>query len=269
MKKALLGTILLAAFALLVARQFQETKPTQISGQSMGTTWHLRSTSPEKYATLIQQELDTIESALSTWDENSELCRYNRGEVAEPSAILSEALAVAEQLEIQTDGKFTPHILRAVTDAGFAPKSATNAHQIDLSAMAKGYAVDKVRDRLRDAGLHNFVFELGGELFASGLQSDGSPWEVIIANPHGGEAKVIALHNQALATSGNQYQIASVTGDGQIVSHLIDPETDKPIHRPLSSVSVIAKDCATADAWATAAFIAGPDADLPVEAIWQ
>lgn len=269
MKKILLGTTLLAALGLLAFRQFHQPPPTIISGQSMGTTWHLRCVSPEKLATLVQQELDTIESALSTWDEHSELCRYNRGEVIQPSAILAEALAIAGQLESETGGKFTPHILRSVTDAGFAPQSATTAHQIDLSGMAKGFAADKIRDRLRAAGHHNFVFELGGEIFASGLQSDGSPWKVAIANPNGSQGKTITLHDQALATSGNQYQIAAITGDGQIVSHLIDPETGTPIQRPPSSVSVIAENCATADAWATAAFIAGPQADLPVKTIWQ
>jgi len=269
MKKILLGTILLTALGLLAYRQSHHPEPTTVSGQSMGTSWHLRSASPEKFAALIQQELDTIENALSTWNENSELCRYNRGEIDEPSAILSEALALAGQFEIQTDGKFTPHILRAVSNAGFAPKSATTVHQIDLSAMAKGYAVDRVRDCLRAAGLHDFVFELGGEIFASGCRPDGSPWKVVITNPHGGIGKIITLHNQALATSGNQYQIAAVSDDGQIASHLIDPATGKPIQRPLSSVSVIAEDCVTADAWATAAFIAGPQADLPVTTIWQ
>ena len=113
----------------------------------------------------------------------------------------------------------------------------------------------------------DFIFELGGEIIVI-----GDAWEVGIESPDPegrSIARTVRLKDKAPATSGNYRQFKLVPGG--LAGHIIDPETLKPIVRPPSSVSVIAKDCATADAWATALFVLGPELPGPgdIEVFWN
>lgn len=115
-------------------------------------------------------------------------------------------------------------------------------------------------ERLRQLGVRDFVFELGGEVIAG----DGDrPVEIERPTSQVHEIyRTLTIRNRALATSGNYHQ----------PGHIIDLHTGKPVKRPASSVSVIAADCATADAWATALFVLGPELkDFPddIEVAWQ
>jgi thiamine biosynthesis lipoprotein len=125
--------------------------------------------------------------------------------------------------------------------------------------IGKGYAVDRVAEALTEAGLEDFLFELGGEIIAV-----GGEWEVGIERPDPSGrsiARMVKLKNRALATSGNYRQFRPAAGG--FASHIIDPRTGKPVVRPPCSVSVIAGDCATADAWATALFVLGKEISNP------
>ena len=134
---------------------------------------------------------------------------------------------------------------------------------MDLSALAKGYAVDRVATVLRDGGYSSFMVEVGGEVVAQGRNADGRSWRVGIEEPDAVQRTVYAavtLEGSALATSGDyrNYRIA----DGRRISHIIDPRTGRPAGHSLASVSVVSATCMVADAWATALSVLGPEEGL-------
>jgi thiamine biosynthesis lipoprotein len=133
--------------------------------------------------------------------------------------------------------------------------------EIDLSAIAKGYAVDLVVERLIAVERENLMAEVGGEIVARGLNPRGESWRLGIETPteQGREVhRVVSLQDMAMATSGdyrNYYEV-----EGERVSHLIDPRTLRPVEHRLASVTVVAPRCSTADAWATGLSVLGiPD----------
>jgi len=132
--------------------------------------------------------------------------------------------------------------------------------EIDLSAIAKGYAVDALARLLEENGIENYLVEIGGEVRARGRKPDGSAWRIGIEIPQDrGRAieQVLALHDISVATSGDYRNYFEQ--DGVRYSHTIDPATGYPIRRGLASVTVLANDCARADALATALMVMGPD----------
>jgi len=135
--------------------------------------------------------------------------------------------------------------------------------QVDLSGIAKGYGVDHVVRGLRSLGREDFLVEIGGEIRAAGERPGGGPWRVAIEKPldHGRAIQeVIPLSDRAMATSGD-YRIF-YREKGRRVSHTLDPRTGRPIDDDTASATVLAPDCATADAWATALLVLGPDPGL-------
>jgi thiamine biosynthesis lipoprotein len=129
-----------------------------------------------------------------------------------------------------------------------------------LSAIAKGYGVDAVADFLASKGVSAFLVEIGGEVSAQGRKPGGDVWRLAIEEPVSEQRqvnRVVAIGNRAMATSGdyrNYYE-----SDGRRFSHIIDPEDGRPIDHNLASVTVIADDCMTADALATAFNVMGPE----------
>jgi thiamine biosynthesis lipoprotein len=242
-------------FALLMVSCNPPNVEKILTGEAMGTTWKLAwrgATSPG----MKQAVTDTLkkwEDVLSQWQPESDLSRFNRGESATPE--LQRVIDLAVGIRVASGGAFDHCMLKETGEAGFGP----GGDGIDLSAIGKGFAVDRVGEALRELGVNDFVFELGGEVLAG----DGE-WEVAIEKPDPAATVIshsIKLRNQALATSGNYRQFKPAPGG--LASHILDPRIRKPIVRPPSSVSVMAADCATADAWATALFVLGPDAPPP------
>jgi thiamine biosynthesis lipoprotein len=265
MKRIALIALAAAAVLLLLKSLSPETdRPSSIGtirGNAMGTTWSLRCKAPKRFHNLITKTLSRYEQLLSHWQTDSEISRLNAGGIAKPSVELEKLLSHATEFKKHTGGAYDHTLLRQTQAAGFAPNLLTNAHSYDLSGLAKGYVIDQLTQQLHAEGIKDFVIELGGECYASGTQANGSPWPVQIPSPVGGEAFIVHLSNQAIATSGNYHQVASIK-DGKITSHLIDPSSGKPNTTPARSVSIIAADCITADAYATAMFI-NPDLTLP------
>jgi thiamine biosynthesis lipoprotein len=138
--------------------------------------------------------------------------------------------------------------------------------KLDFSAIAKGYGVDAIGSLLEDHGVMNYLVEIGGEVRARGQHSNGRPWRIGIEKPTENVAAdrsvqmVINLQNAGLATSGTyrNYEIK----DGKRIAHIIDPATGYPAQNSLVSVSVVAGDTMTADAYATALMVMGLDAGL-------
>lgn len=254
----------------------------------------------------VQAELDIVVAQMSTWLHGSDVDRFNnapagtRHAVPEPMAhVLQAALWMADV----SGGAFNPAAGALVnlwgfgpapryTDAGFAPPANSavqsalaqldwralrwDGHHrtieqpggvlLDFSAIAKGYAVDRVALRLAQLGLHHALVEVGGELRGQGMRPDGQPWWVDLELPPVaiGVAPMrptrLALHGLSVATSGD-YRRVYAHGETAF-AHTIDPRLGRPVAHGLASVSVVHGECLWADAWSTALTVLGRDAGM-------
>lgn len=132
--------------------------------------------------------------------------------------------------------------------------------QLDFNAIAQGYSVDVIFKYFQQQGIRDIMVEIGGEVRAMGQNPEGELWRIGIDKPEDNNAErelaaVVPVNNKALATSGNYRKFYEV--DGQRYSHTIDPKTGRPVRHGLLSASVLADDCASADAYATAFMVLG------------
>lgn len=246
----------------------------------------------------VRQRLEEIERQMSHYNPESELSRFNRapaGKSIEISPEFAQVLRCALQLSEDTGGAFDPTLGKLIKAWGFGPDDrperfpdeselqeiqnqigfrhiqfvSSNAIvkqveglELNLSAIAKGYAVDELAKLLRTHGIENAFVEIGGEVVAYGHNPYGKPWRVGIETPNPASApgesitRIVLLTNDAIATSGD-YRNFRMTPDGRRLPHILDPRTRQPVRHSLASVSVIARDCMTADGLATAAFVLG------------
>ncbi len=134
--------------------------------------------------------------------------------------------------------------------------------QLDFSALAKGYAVDKIGEFLFTKNINNYLVEIGGEVVCRGVNAKGQIWNIAINDPRPGAGlsdfvAVLPLDNKGMATSGNYRNFYEV--DGKKYGHTINPKTGFPEKHELISASIVAMDCMTADALATACMVKGPN----------
>jgi thiamine biosynthesis lipoprotein len=151
-----------------------------------------------------------------------------------------------------------------VLDDGFLMKKRVQV-TVDLSSIAKGYGVDQIADIIRNEGYQDYLVEIGGEIFASGYRKDGALWRIGINRPQTDAAadevyKVVNLHNQAFATSGDYRNF--FVFDGIRYAHVIDPRSGYPISNRVVSVTIIADTCTYADGLATAVMVMGSNQGL-------
>jgi thiamine biosynthesis lipoprotein len=255
-------TVILLGFLMLLGFLFwkRTAHPGELQGSAMGVRWSLEWRGKGPPRAELKREIVAVlehwEQVLSQWRPTSDLSRYNRGEAMTPD--LARVLSLAEGIKTATGGAFDPYLLGKVHAAGFGPAG----EGIDLSSIGKGFAADRVGERLRELGVNDFVFALAGEVLAG-----DEAWPVDIEEPRldgRSIATTVQLKRRAIATSGN-YRQFRLTDEG-LVTHIIDPATGRSVMRPPSSVTVMAGDCATASAWATALFVRGPGfKDYPAE----
>lgn len=264
----------------------------------------------EPVRSAVQAELDLVVAQMSTWLAGSHIDRFNRAAAdtlhTVPDA-MAEVLDAALWLADASGGAFNPAAGALVnvwgfgpspryTDAGFLPpapdavqgalattdwralwwnRTDHEARQpggvwLDFSAIAKGYAVDRVSRRLAGMGLHHHLVEVGGELRGSGLRLGGQPWWVDLESPpvapgHSPlQTTRVALHGLSVATSGDYRRV--YTRDGLRWPHTIDPRSGRPVSNGLASVSVLHTQCLWADAWSTALTVLGRDDGLALAA---
>jgi len=257
------------------------------SGESMGTSWSLQAVSaPPDAAEVVRSALDRVVAQMSQWEPESDLSRFNRAAAGEWFPVPSElAHVVTAALEIAaaSGGAFDPCLGNLTERWGFGaagpvenipddpPPSNRKVEldgsrirrdagaALDLSGIAKGYAVDLVAERLLGLGLRHFLIEVGGELRGEGIRPDGQPWWVDVEMPPTSSVPPwrIALHDASVATSGNYRRGFAV--DGRHYSHSFDPRSGRPIVHGVSSVTVVHRSCMMADGWATALTILGPE----------
>jgi thiamine biosynthesis lipoprotein len=132
--------------------------------------------------------------------------------------------------------------------------------ELELSAIAPGYAVDLIARRFIARGVADFMIEVGGELRTAGRNPDGAPWRIGIERPDappGTPQITVMLSGQSVSTSGDYREFFEV--DGRRYSHVLDPRSLRPVEHGLASVTVLAPDCMRADALSTALMVLGPD----------
>lgn len=243
----------------------------------------------------VDSLLLAINASVSTYDAQSELSRFNAFADTTPVSISAAFRSVVQQaLDVYTasDAHFDVTVGPLVDAWGFGapertpepPSRATLDSlrafvgsdklrlseqglsksdprvRVDLSAIAKGFAVDQVSQLLSARGLSEHLVEIGGELRARGRNVRGEPFRVGIEEPDPDRITVrlaVALADRALASSGNYRNFYEV--GGVRYAHTIDPKTGAPVRHTLLAVSVLHVECSLADAWATALMAAGPD----------
>lgn len=244
---------------------------------------------------VIEERLTSLNNNLSHFRQDAEVARFNRWNdtgwmpISQDTATV---VAYAQQVSELSDGAFDITLAPAIDAWGFGteatfdtPASTTlrNARlhsgyqklrlrsdsralrkldplvRINLSAIAKGYAVDQLAYLLETRGLNRYLIEIGGEIRTAGTRSDGQPWRIGIQPPEGDMQieYVVTPGDAAIATSGD-YRNYYLTDDRRI-SHTIDPATARPVVNRIASVSVIAPDAMQADALATAFMVMGRD----------
>lgn len=298
-KKRLLlfGTALLLVFLLVSYVRSDNPRLQHIMGQTMGTIVYnvkYMGVAVEGLDKTIAEELVAFNNSLSTYITNSEISTVNReGSFEFQSPYFLPVLEKSLEIFKSTDGAFDPSIGPLVQAWGFGPDkripnlnsetvdslrsivgfeqvsftatsvSLPDNFQIDFSAIAKGYAVDVVAELLEAKGISNYLVEIGGEVRCRGVNEKDKPWSLGIEDPTN-EANeqewmaIVRLKDRSLATSGNYRNYYEV--DGRTFAHIIDPRTGYTARHNLLSASVFAKDCMTADAYATAFMVLGLEA---------
>src|SRR3972149_1833175 len=172
--------------------------------------------------------------------------------------------AVVDSLRLLVDYR---NVSLVEKDGKFYVRKKDKRIQVDFSAIAKGYGVDLIGMLLEEKGIENYMVEIGGEVRAKGKNEKNEWWRIGVEKPvddasaSNHELKdILKLENKSLATSGNYRNF--YYRNGKKVSHEIDPKTGYPAMNNLLSVTVIADDCMTADAYATAFMVLGLEKTL-------
>ena len=253
----------------------------------------------EQLAKIVDDQLEHVNQLMSTYKDDSDVSRFNRAAANEWVEVHPDTVAVvARSLEISemTESAFDITVGPAVLLWNFGPakdnkfsipteqelkdvraivgwkkvevrseppaiRKLVDGVQIDLSAIAKGYAVDRVAEALAKVQCENLLVEVGGEVVAVGTPANKPHWRVGIEKPQKGFARdieeVAELSNAGMATSGD-YRNFKIK-DGKKYSHTIDPATCEPALNRLATVCVVADDCMTADALATGLMVMGEE----------
>jgi thiamine biosynthesis lipoprotein len=267
-------------------------------GASMGTTWSARVAAGriDDLRPELQAELNAVVAQMSHWDGDSLLSRYNRapaGTWVDLPAQFFDVMDYALWARDASGGAYDPAAGALVNLWGFGPArrydhagfyapdadaiarvQAQRVHVeldragrrlqqpggavLDLSSIAKGYAVDRLAQCLERRGLHHYLVEVGGELRGAGVKPDGHPWWVEVEGVPDADAAqtTVALHGLSIATSGDYRQY--FTQNQRRVSHTLDPRTGWPIAHAVASVTVLAPTCMAADALSTVLTVLGP-----------
>lgn len=267
-------------------------------GESMGTTYNIVVIAPKsdtsKINKIIKHHLDDIEEKMSTYLDESEISKFNDLEANSWftfSPITFDVIQKGQEISKLTDGAFDITVQPLVNLWGFGPNNKPEKipypdeidsvyaivgyeglelnnetfevnkrqfREIDLSAIAKGYAVDLVADQLTLAGFDRYLVEVGGEMRFSGLKLNDDKWRVAVEKPDSNSREIyqyIEITDGGIATSGDYRNYDEI--DGLRVSHTIDPASGYPVEHNLVSVTVLDKSTARADALATAFMVMG------------
>lgn len=290
---AAIAALALLCAGLCSCRRGGEPQYRTADGMAWGTTYHIVYKNASDLADTIAAEIARIDSTLSPFCQGSLISRVNAGDsTARADRGLAEVMAISQRVCRISGGAFDPTVAPLINLWGFGyaqgaadvPDSAaidsalrsvgilecsidadgrvikkSPSTEFNFSAVAKGYGVDRVAEALRRCGCQDYMVEIGGEIAMLGRNSRGEDWHIQVDAPESGpngeivhnSMTLLTLTDCCIATSGN-YRNYRRTSAG-IVGHTISPATGRPVATNTLSATVIAPDCALADALATAA----------------
>lgn len=293
--KKILSALFLVALIVGTVFILSGSKYYTNEGQIFGTTYHITYAGTNDLDKEIRAELQRVDDALSMFNKQSVLSKFNRNEKYDVSnARFNDVVRLSLQLSRETDGAFDITVAPLVNEWGFGFKhrERINASKIDslrafvgydklfyegnrlnkrdsrvtidCGAVAKGYGVDCVARLLSSKGCTNYMVEIGGEVVVKGKNAKGKKWTIGINKPVDDSTKTVnevqnILHvsDCGIATSGNYRNFYYV--DGRKVSHTIDPKSGQPVQHSLLSATVLTPSCAKSDALATSFMVMGLD----------
>lgn len=291
-KKNLIWLVLLLAGTIWILVKRNEGTYQQINGIIFGTIYNITYQSDKDLKPEIEAELKRFDSSLSPFNKTSIITLVNNNEDVLTDTLFQNCFNKAKEISILTDGAFDITVAPLVNAWGFGFKNGefpdslvidslrnlTGYDRIALvdgkiekederlmlncSAIAKGYAVDVIAQLLNRNGIRNYLVDIGGEIVAKGRNSRDGLWRIGVNKPVEDSLSVnqeiqqiLQLTDRGMATSGNYRNF--YYRDGKKYAHTIDPRTGYPVEHNLLSATVIAEDCMTADALATAFMVMG------------
>ena len=267
--------LLFIACSLLLLVSCAQKEYRQNTNFVFGTIYNITYQSDRDLQQEIEAELMKVDGEFSMFNPQSTVARINSGDsTVERSEMFNEIYQLAQTVSKETDGAFDITVAPLVNAWGFGfkheqlptPEQVDSLlqlrNQMDFSAIAKGYGCDVVARLLESHGIHNYMVEIGGEVVVSGKNAKGDDWHIGITKPtddslsvEGEMQTVLTITDHAMATSGN-YRNFYYQG-GRKYAHTIDPRTGYPVQHSLLSATVLAENCATADAYATSFMVLG------------
>jgi len=263
-------------------------------GMVFGTIYKITYQSKENLKSEIEAALQKVDNSLSPFNKQSVITHVNNNENMEVDSLFTQVFQLSKEISEETHGAFDITVAPLVNAWGFGFKNATNVTDavidslqefvgidkidlvngrivkkdprviLDCSAIAKGYGVDCVARLLDSKGVKNYMIDIGGELVMKGKNPKMETWRIGINKPIDDSLSVnqelqtvLEITDVGLATSGNYRNF--YYKDGKKYAHTIDPRTGYPIQHNILSSTVVAKDCATADAYATSFMVLGLD----------
>lgn len=279
---------------IIIVRQQRTTPYQKDSGFIFGTIYNITYQNDKNLKKEIEDELHKVDNSLSPFNKQSIISKINRNENVIADEMFTNVFTLAEQISSETNGAFDITVAPLVNAWGFGFENKINPTKetidslkqligyqrvslidgkikkddprimLDCSAIAKGYASDVIADFLRSKGINNFMVEIGGEIVTSGINDKRLPWKIGVTKPiddslntHQEIQTVLNVTNKAMATSGNYRNF--YYKNGKKYAHTIDPRTGYPVQHSILSATVLANNCATADAYATAFMVMGID----------
>lgn len=292
--------LLLVAWLVTGCSGWGSAEVHKLSGYAMGTSYTVSIVAKESEARALDGEVRTaiedVNLAMSTYLPRSDVSRFNDSPVdgwIAVSPMTAEVVTLALEIAEASGGAFDPTIGPLVDLWGFGPSETTDQvpaeeeiesalsmvgwqaievdntanklrksepREIDLSGIAKGYAVDQVADMLEARGITSYLVEIGGEMRFAGTKPEGEPWRVAIETPDSEQRsvyRVLDVTEGSMATSGDYRNFFEQ--DGMRYSHTLDPQTGHPIRHDLVSATVLGDRSVLSDAYATAFLVMGAE----------
>jgi FAD:protein FMN transferase len=289
--------LLMGCLVLGLAGCSTEDDYRRYAGETMGTYYQVTAQCPGDVGGLIEAELVAVNAEMSTYLPDSDLSRFNSAAMGDwfpvPETVVG-VVDVALELSRSSAGAFDVTVGPLVNLWGFGPEAGHGVPEsaaiaavlsrvgfeslearrapaalrksrdlyVDLSAIAKGHGVDRVAERLMEAGCANLLVDIGGEVRGRGVNPRGAPWRIGVEVPDpasmGGIQRIVQVADAALATSGDYRNFIEL--NGRRFSHTIDPRTGYPVEHALASVTVVHDSAMWADGYATLLNVLGPDA---------
>ena len=286
--------VLLIVGTVLIIRQQRAIPYQSNSGMVFGTVYNITYECDSDLHQAIKAELQKVDNSLSPFNSQSVITAINQNKDVVPDEMFLTVFNKAMEISRETNGAFDITVAPLVNAWGFGFKNGIqpNRHQVDslcrligyekvslkdgrvvkqmpdimldCSAIAKGFGSDVVAHFLKQKGVKNYMVEIGGEIVTSGVNPQRLPWKIGVTKPTDDTLSVkseiqsiLNVTDLAMATSGN-YRNFYYKG-GKKYAHTIDPKTGYPVQHSLLSATVLAKDCATADAYATSFMVLGVD----------